>query len=496
MSPSLDYIALLPEFFLVGSLMLVLTADIILPKTQKYWTAVLAILGLTLTAFPIVFLALQDDIPRTMLDGSYVVDDFSLVLKGLFVAAGYIVVLMSFNYIDSDRYYQGEYYFLLMASILGSVVMASARDLILLFVGLELVSGPLFLLAGWRKGDEKSNEASLKFYLLGVLSAAILLYGMSFLYGLTGAVDFDGIRAASVGMSDEPAFIMAILFIMVGFAFKVSAVPFHLWAPDTYQGAPTPVTAYMSVSSKAAGFVGMLVVTYVAFPDAGNVWGPALWILAALSMTVGNLTALRQTNIVRLLAYSSVAQAGFMLVPFAVAGVSSDPDAIATAFSATVTYIAVYTFMNLGAFAVVIGASNRIKSGLIENYAGLNEHSPMLAIAGAMFFLSLAGIPPLAGWFAKLVMFNAAIGGGSVWTTVLAGIAALNAVIAFYYYARVVKAMFFDPIPDSLELSDPGETRPLQLAIVMTGVFVIAAGFYPAISTFFGDTVASIVAGG
>ncbi|MDH3193412.1 MAG: NADH-quinone oxidoreductase subunit N, partial [Acidimicrobiia bacterium] len=324
MGPTLDYLALAPELALAVTVMAVLTADIVLPHAQKYWTAVLSVLGLTVTALPIAFLLVSDDGSRSMLDGSYVVDDFSLILKGLFVIAGYIVVLMSVSYIESDRYYQGEYYFLLLASILGSVVMASARDLILLFVGLELVSGPLFLLAGWRKGDVKSNEASLKFYLLGVLSAAILLYGMSFLYGLTGSVDFDGIRQASVGMSETPAFIMAILFIMVGFAFKISAVPFHFWAPDTYEGAPTPVTAYMSVSSKAAGFVGMLIVTYVAFPGASNIWGPALWIMAALTMTLGNLTALRQTNIVRLLAYSSIAQAGFMLVPFAVAGVSSD----------------------------------------------------------------------------------------------------------------------------------------------------------------------------
>lgn len=496
MAPDLDYVALAPEIILVVTLMAVLTADIVLPHAQKYWTAVLSIVGLTVTALPIVYLILDGDgQARTMLDGSYVVDNFALVMKGLFVAAGYIVVLMSVSYIESDRFYQGEYYFLLMASILGSVVMTSARDLILLFVGLELVSGPLFLLAGWRKGDVKSNEASLKFYLLGVLSAAILLYGMSFLYGLTGTVDFDGIRAASAGLNETPAFILAVLFIMVGFAFKISAVPFHFWAPDTYEGAPTPITAYMSVSSKAAGFVGMLIVTYVAFPDAANIWGPALWILAALTMTIGNLTALRQTNIVRLLAYSSIAQAGFMLVPFAVAGVTNDPGLIQTSFAATVTYIAVYTFMNLGAFAVIISGARYTKSGQIDRWAGLATYQPGLAIFGLIFFLSLAGIPPLAGWYAKLVMFSAAIGGGSVWTAVLAVIAAFNAVIAFYYYARIVKAMWFDPVPDGMVPGTPEPSRSLQLALVITMVFVVAAGFYPAISAYFGDTVATIIGG-
>ena len=385
---------------------------------------------------------------------------------------------------------------MLLASILGSLVMSSSRDLITLFVGLELVSGPLFLLAGWRKGDVKSNEASLKFYLIGCAvggDSAVRhvvplwpdrhrrLRRHPCRFG--GAVDDAGLRARRRVHHG-------------GFAFKISAVPFHFWAPDTYEGAPTPVTAYMSVSSKAAGFVGMLIVTYVAFPDASNIWGPALWILAALTMTVGNLTALRQTNIVRLLAYSSVAQAGFMLVPFAVAGVTSDPDAISTAFGATVTYIAIYTFMNLGAFAVVIAVSSRVRSGEIDRWAGLATYEPGLALFGLIFFLSLAGIPPLAGWFAKLVVFQSAIGGGSTWTAVLAAIAAVNAVVAFYYYARVVKAMWFDPVPEGFEPSKPETSRSLQLAMVITAVFVVAAGFYPPISAFFGDTVTSLLAGG
>ena len=239
----------------------------------------------------------------------------------------------------------------------------------------------------------------------------------------------------------------------------------------------------------------MLIVTYVAFPDAANIWGPALWILAALTMTIGNLTALRQTNIVRLLAYSSIAQAGFMLVPFAVAGVTNDPGLIQTSFAATVTYIAVYTFMNLGAFAVIISGARYTKSGQIDRWAGLATYQPGLAIFGLIFFLSLAGIPPLAGWYAKLVMFSAAIGGGSVWTAVLAVIAAFNAVIAFYYYARIVKAMWFDPVPDGLVPGTPEPSRSLQLALVITMVFVVAAGFYPAISAYFGDTVATIIGG-
>ncbi len=491
----IDYLALGPEIALAATLMVVLTADLILPRRLKYLTAILGVVGITIAAVPLIWLGVSDQGTRSMFDGSYVVDDFSIVLKALFLASGYLVLLMSVSYLESDQYYEGEYYFLLLASILGALVMSSARDLIVLFIGLELVSGPLFLLAGWRKGDEKSNEAALKFYLLGVLSAAILLYGMSFLYGLTGSVGFDGIREASAAMSTEPAFIMAVLFVMVGFAFKISAVPFHFWAPDTYEGAPTPVTAYLSVSSKAAGFVGLLVVTYLAFPGASNVWGPALWVLAALTMTLGNLTALRQTNIVRLLAYSSIAQAGFILVPFAVAGVTGASDRLEEAFAASVTYIAIYVFMNLGAFAFVIASASRTKSGLLEKWSGLGQYSPGLAVLGTAFFLSLAGIPPLAGWFAKFVMFKATISVGNGWTTTLAVIAAVNSVIGFYYYARVIKAMWFDPVPDSVDARPAEVSNSLQLALGITIAYVIVAGFFPQISAFFGEATRMFAAG-
>ena len=493
MGYTIDYWALAPEIILALTLMLVLTAELFLPRSMRYVTAIIAVMGTIMAAFPLVVLGLSDQV-RTMFDGSYVVDDFALVMKGLFLAAGVLVMLMSIAYIEADRFYQGEYYFLMVSSILGSVVMSSARDMIILFIGLELVTGPLFLLTGWRKGDEKSNEAALKFFLLGVLSTAILLYGMSFVYGLTGSLTFTDIAAVSGSLADEPAFIMAVLFVMVGFAFKISAVPFHFWAPDTYEGAPTPVTAYLSVSSKAAGFVGMLVVTYLAFPDAASTWGPALWILAALTMTIGNLTALKQTNIVRLLAYSSIAQAGFMLVPFAVAGVSTSGRALEDAFSATVTYIAIYAFTNLGAFAVVIAAANQTKSGLIERWAGLGTTSPGIATLGTVFFLSLAGIPPFAGWFAKFVMFRAAMGPGNVWTVVLASIAVVNAVIAFYYYARVIKAMWFDPLPEDLATESVPVDSALQLTLVLAVVFVVVAGFFPQISAFFGEATRFIAA--
>jgi NADH-quinone oxidoreductase subunit N len=499
MSWEIDWLALAPEIVIVVTMLGVLALDLVLPRRLKYWTATLGVLGLTFAAIPLIIMAVDDVGIRSMFDGSFVVDDFALVLKGLFLVAGYITLLMSVSYVESDRYYQGEYYFLLLTSILGSVVMASARDLIILFIALELTTGPLFLLTGWRKGDLRSNEASLKFFILGVLSTAVLLWGMSMLYGITGSVDFvtisDSVALIAGGsVPDFEALLgLAILFVVIGFAFKVAAVPFHFWAPDTYEGAPTPVTAYLSVSSKAAGFVGLFVIVYVALPSAVNVWGPALWLLAALSMTVGNLSALRQDNIVRLLAYSSIAQAGFMLVPFAAAAVAGG-DQLAVGLEATVVYLVIYALMNLGAFAVVIQAARRTGTGSIEGWAGLAKLDPRLGVLIAVFFFSLAGIPPLAGWFAKFIMFQAAItsgGAGGVW---LAVIAAVNAVIALFYYARVAKTVWFDAPPEGAQEATEAPVGSLGLAIGLTAVATVVIGIYPPIATFFGEATRTLLA--
>jgi NADH-quinone oxidoreductase subunit N len=493
MTWEVDYLALAPELVIVATLLVVLALDLFLTRPNKYWTATASVAGTALAAVPLVFLAVDGE-TRSMFEGSYVVDEFALVLKGLFVVSAYLVLLLSHHYIESERFYQGEYYFLLLCSVLGSLVMASARDLIILFIGLELTTGPLFMLAGWRKGDAKSNEASMKYFILGVLSTAILLWGMSVLYGLTGEVTFAGLAEATSGMAGEPAMILAVLFVIVGFAFKISAAPFHFWAPDTYEGAPTPVTAYLSVNSKAAGFVAMLLVMYLALPDLSEIWAPALWILAALSMTLGNLSALRQSNIVRLLAYSSIAQAGFMLVPFAAAAVAGTN--LEEGFSATVIYLVIYALMNIGAFATVIAGANKTHTGEIDGWAGLAKIDTRLGVLIAIFFFSLAGIPPLAGWFAKFAMFRSVIIAGGTATVVLAVIAAINAVIALYYYARVIKAVWLDDVPDGVAEDQTPPSVSLRLALLISAVLTVVIGFFPAIATFVGDASRVIAAGG
>lgn len=490
-----DYHALLPEFILGATLLVVLAVDMAVAPARRYLAGVVGIVGVVAAGLPLITLAKCEALfgcasdTRVMFGGSYVVDDFAIVLKGLFLVAALIVLLLSVDYLRRDRYYQGEYYFLVLASVLGAVIMASSRDLITLFIAIELVSAPAFLLAGWRKGDLRSNEASLKFFLIGVLSSAVLLFGMSLVYGTTGQLTFSGIAASPIARGGEAAFVVGVLFVLVGLGFKIAAVPFHFWAPDTYQGAPLPVAAYLSVGSKGAGFVGLLTVCYVAFAGARDVWGPALWILAALTMTVANLTALRQTNIVRLLGYSSVAHAGFILVPFAMAAAFEGP-ALSDAFFGSLTYLLVYAFMNLGAFAVVIAIAARTGSGEIDDWAGLARYSPGLATLLAVFFFSLAGIPPLAGWFAKFVMFRAVLGdSGNAWGVILAVIAAVNAVVALWYYARVLKVVAMDPVPED-QPARAVESRvpaPLALALVACVVITLAGGFYPQIFAFFGE---------
>ena len=505
---NVDYHALAPEIILGITVLAVLVVDLL--RIPKYWTAVIGLVGLFAAFVPVLTLGFCESLDfctepetaqRVLFGGSFVVDTFSLVLKGLFLGATAVALLLSVGYIEEDRYWQGEFYFLMLCSALGAVVLASSRDLVTLFVALELVTGPTFLMAGWRKGDPRSNEAALKYFIIGVLSAAILLFGMSLVYGYTGELTFGGIRAATAALGDSALLTIGVILTLLGFAFKVSAVPFHFWTPDTYQGAPIPVTAYLSVVSKTAGFVGLLTLSYQAFAELRDVWGPLLWILAALSMTIGNLIAVRQDDIVRLLGYSSIAQGGFILVPFgaAVAG-NVTGDQLEQAFFATVTYLLIYAVMNMGAFAVVIAGANRLKSTLIADWGGLSSYAPGLAGLLALFFASLAGIPPIAGWFAKLVMFSSVLGVDSGWATALAVIAVLNSVVAFYYYAKVIKSAWFDQVPDTIpaaELRGMGRAvaPSLQFALVLTAVGVLVLGIFPNLIADVGDVAKTVAAG-
>ncbi|MGH9024741.1 MAG: NADH-quinone oxidoreductase subunit N [Acidimicrobiia bacterium] len=472
MTPYIDYHALAPELVLTATAVAVLIVDFVWKDRARLAVTRLSTVGVLAALVPVLTLA-ADGTDRSMFGGAYVVDNYALALKAFFLVVAYLTLLVSVDYIGEGDYYQAEYYFLLLTAVLGMLVMASARDLITIFVALETLSLPTFVLAGWRKHDTKSNEAAIKYFLIGVLSTAVMLYGMSLVYGLAGSTLLSDIARYVATDGTPPLLAVAIFTTLVGFAFKVSAVPFHFWAPDTYEGSPTPVTAFLSVASKAGGFVALLSIIYFGFFAADESWQPVLWVLAALSMTLGNLTALRQTNIVRMLAYSSVAQGGFILVPLAVAD-----DAARSSFEAVVIYLLIYGAMNLGAFAVVIAVARRTGSAAISSYRGLGQLAPALGLTMTVFLMSLAGIPPLAGWFAKFVMFRAVFEASTPSATVLGVIAAINSVIAFFYYAGVARQIwFYDPAPETVgESSMP---VALTAAIGLSTAVVVVIGVYP-----------------
>jgi NADH-quinone oxidoreductase subunit N len=489
MLQTIDYHAILPEVIIAGAAVLVLVLDLFLSPARR-WLAMPVSLAGVAGAFAALVTLVNGPSRRTFcLDNvdvdacSFVVDDFALVFKVIFLLAAAVVLLLSLNYFSEGRYYQGEYYFLLLCSFFGMLAMASSRDLIMLFIALEIVSVPGFVIAGFRKTDTRSSESAIKFFLIGVLSTAVMLFGMSLIYGLTGSVHLEEIARAieSPEFVRTPAMAAAVGLVIVGFAFKVSAAPFHFWAPDTYHGAPVPVAAFLSVASKAAGFTGLIVICYLGLRPYADVWGPLLAVLATITMSLGNLVALQQRHMVRLLAYSSIGQAGYMLVPLGVAATAAgrDPEVLDAAFAATVAYIAIYAVLNLGVFACVIAIARRTPRNLLVDYRGLWRTSPGLAVAIAFFMLGLAGVPPgLAGLFAKLYVFRSALQGEIIW---LAAVMGVNTIIAAVYYLRGAFTVFAG-------IGHPAGEAPLErvaippAVLAAVGITVVAAlviGFYP-----------------
>jgi NADH-quinone oxidoreductase subunit N len=466
-SPSVDFHALAPEIVVAATLVVLVLVDAFTGEDKRWAASSIAGIGLLAALIPVASLA-YDGGTRVLFGGGYVVDDYALVLKALFLLSAYVVVLLSTNYIAEGDYWEGEYYQMILASVLGMLVMTSARDLISIFVALELLSIPAYMLAAWRKRDLKSEEAGMKYYLMGVFASAIMLYGMSVLYGFTGSTLLTEI-APRIGdlATSEPIVTLGIVFVVIGFAFKVSAVPFHTWAPDTYEGAPTPVTAFLAVASKAAGFVAILTLLFVGFWGRSDVWEPLMWVLAALTMFVGNFIALRQTNVVRMLAYSGIAQAGYILAPLAVAGTS--PEAASQALHSIVVYLVIYAAMNLGAFAVVLAVARKTRSGELTSFGGLFSYAPGLAVAMTIFLFSLAGVPPAAGWFAKIGIFQALASAGTASGYILAVVVAVNSVIAFAYYGKLLRIMWFEDAPD-------GDTAPIRVPASLTAALVITLG--------------------
>jgi NADH-quinone oxidoreductase subunit N len=469
---TIDWLALSPEIALALTALVVLAADFYLVGDRKRFVNPLAGVG---TAIAIVFTFAIYGQNRETFDGMFVASDFALLFKLLFLFTLLAILAISYHYFAEGRYFQGEYYFLLVSAFVGMILLPSSRDLLLLFVAVETVSIPAFVMAGLRKRDLYSSEAALKFFLIGVLAVAAMLFGMSLVYGATGTTDLVGIAEALRANTNQPAILHAgMLLTIAGFGFKVSAVPFHFWAPDTYSGSPLPVTAMLAVASKAAGFAGLAMICFIAFEPLAHVWAPVLGVLAVVTMTIGNLLALQQRDLIRLLAYSSIAHAGYILVPFGVIQAGAT-EINQTALQAVLFYLIAYAVMNVGAFGIALGVQRHTGKRSISDLGGLGYRSPALAIMMTIFMLALGGAPLTVGLWAKIVVFWAAAGAAAY---VLAAAVVINTVIGFFYYLAVLRTMWFAP-------AEPGAAyfRPGILLTGTTGVLAaatIALGVFPA----------------
>ena len=410
-----------------------------------------------------------------------VVDKFALFFKFLFIGAAAVVGLISVDYVQRFERFRTEFFVLALYSATGMMLMAATTELITLYISLELSSLPLVALAAFLR-DGRSSEGAMKFLVLGGISSALLLYGMVYVFGFTGTTYLDEV-AARIGdlsaNSDQPfgsyALLLGIALIIAGFGFKITAVPFQMWAPDVYEGAPTPVTAFLSVASKAAGFAIILRVFYVAFPveQLSIEWSAVFAALAALSMTVGNLVAIAQSNIKRMLAYSTIAHGGYLMVGLAAVAARAGGKDVDFGPSGVLFYLAGYAVMNMAAFSVVIAISNRINSDMIADYAGMAKRAPYLAAALAFALISLTGIPPTVGFITKVYVFGAAVNAGLEWLVV---VGVINSVISAYYYFGVIKVMYLSsPTSDEPILSK----FPIRLAVGVTTVGVLVFGIYP-----------------
>ncbi len=463
-----DFSTILPVTLLAAWASLLLLADLFLPRERKGWTTLLAALGLALTMG--ITLAQSGSEAAPGFGGMVVRDGFSTFLNALFLLTGLLGVAVSYGYNHRMGIARGEYYPLLLFSVVGMMLMAQAADLIVVFLALELLSIPLYVMAAFAYPKPQSEEAGLKYFLLGAFASGFVVYGIALAFGATGSTDLSQILASvSTGAADLPLLTAGAGLILVGFGFKVAAVPFHIWTPDVYQGAPTSVTAFMAAGAKAAGFAALLRVFGMAFPALAADLAPVMAILAALTMILGNVAAVAQTDIKRMLAYSSIAQAGYILMAFASFG---DESARTMAVAGGLFYLAAYTLASFGSWGVVIALEKAEDKGLqIADYAGLGRKYPLLGVAMAVFMLSLIGLPPTLGLVGKIYLFRAAIEGGLVW---LAVVGALTSLLSAFYYLRVVVNMF-------MREGDPQVERDwwLEFAIGATAVVTVVVSLWP-----------------
>ncbi len=467
------------HFVLVPAIMLALFACgvfildfLVFPDPrQRKWLLLFVALGLGFAGMGLwnqqKFLTSHSIAEITAFGGTLTVDGFAIFFNWIFLAASFIVSVVSYKYLEIEGEHHGEYYGLILLANCGMFFLATGTDLVTLFVGLELMALCFYVMVGFLRTDKRSNEAAMKYLLLGSFSSGFLVYGFSVMYGIAGSTRLRDVANAIASRDPwDPVVFLALATTAVGLLFKISAVPFHMWAPDAYEGAPTTITAYLSVASKAASFAFLLRIFLGPLASVREVWAPLLSVIALLTLTVGNLAAMTQSNIKRLLAYSSISHAGYILL-----GLIAGND---TGIKGIAVYMLVYTFMNLGAFMVVVALRRRdILGEDIDDLGGLMHKSPGYAILMLIFLLSLAGIPPTAGFLGKYYIFLSLIETGHY---ALAAVAALYVAVAAYYYFRVVRSMFVSDLADKLPVAS---SFGLRVALAVTGVMTVLVGVYP-----------------
>lgn len=468
--PVVNMTPILPEIALSVLAMALLLINVFAPSGgQKSYLAYISFIGIVATAV-LVGSGWGNHIES--FGGSVVLDNFAVFFKMTFLVTAGLTVLITDKYMEREGCNHGELYPLILFAVVGMMLMASGTDLMTIFLGLELMSVTLYVLAGFNRANKKSNEAGLKYFLLGCFSTGFMLYGMALIYGTTGTTRLYKI-AEVVGQMTHPSgnimLVAGMLLMMTGFAFKIAAVPFHMWTPDVYEGAPTPMTAFMSAGPKAAGFAALLRLFLVALPALQVEWSQVLWVLAVLTMTVGNITALRQENIKRVLAYSSIAHAGYALVGFTAGN--------GTGTAGILFYMLSYAFMNIGAFAVIILVAKKGETnGNVSDFAGLGFKRPVLALAMTLFLFSLAGVPPAAGFIGKFYLFSGAVQQGYIW---LAIIGVLNSAASAYYYLRIMVFMYFKESTEEFEWVHV--SAPIALALVIAVAGTLIPGIVPSV---------------
>ncbi len=461
-----DLTTILPLLILTVWACVLLLVDLFIPKDRKGITALLSALGLAVT---LLFTLAQIGSEVTGFNGMVTLDGFSIFVNALLLVSGLLGIALAYGYVKRMGIERGEYYTLLLFSVVGMMLMAQATDLIVVFLALELLSIPLYVLAAFARPKQDSEEAGLKYFLLGAFSSGFLVYGIALIFGATQSTNIFAIVTAASTSTGSLLLTIGAALLLIGFGFKVAAVPFHMWTPDVYQGAPTAVTAFMTSGAKIAGFAALLRVFATAFPSLAVDMTDVFWALAAVTMILGNVVAVSQTDIKRLLAYSSIAHAGYILMAFVPYGNDNVRD---VAIAAGLFYLVAYVFTNFGAWGVVIALEKQEGKGLaLDDYAGLAKKHPALAAAMTIFMLSLIGLPPTIGLIGKLYLFRAVIDGGFIW---LAVIGVLTSVISAFYYLRVVVIMYMkDGEPTA-------EREPwLDATMIVTALVTVIVSFVP-----------------